>query len=247
MSNPFFHFLDTHRNPSERTLFNAAIGTPKVYQAAPAVALPEPALVPESITTLLRARKSCRDYQGTSVSLVDLSTILYWSMSELLFDKEAADAPDNFKRRPHPSGGAKYPLEAYIVTDAHTDLGSAVHHYRPDIHQLEKVKELTDTQVSALKKSYCYEFVPEIPVMVIFTYIMERNVPKYGTFGTKIALIEAGHIGQNIATIATACGVGSVMLAGGDFNSMDSLFGFDSHNESAFYTVGLGKDYSESL
>jgi SagB-type dehydrogenase family enzyme len=214
-----------------------------VYQAAPTVVLPEPATISESITSLLQARKSCRDYQGTSVSLPDLSTILYWSMSELVYDKDADDAPNNFQRRPHPSGGAKYPLEAYVVTDAHSELGTAVHHYRPDTHRLEKMKELTGVQVSALKKSYYYEFVPEIPVMIIFTYIMERNVPKYGTFGTKIALVEAGHIGQNISTIATARGVGSVMLAGGDFNSMDSLFGFDSYNESAFYTVGLGKRY----
>jgi phosphoglycerate dehydrogenase-like enzyme len=70
---------------------------------------------------------------------------------------------------------------------------------------------------------------------------MERNVPKYGTFGSKLALIEAGHIGQNIATIAQAVNVGSIMLAGGDFERMDALFGFDSYNESTFYTVGLGK------
>jgi len=83
--------------------------------------------------------------------------------------------------------------------------------------------------------------------MILFSYIMERNVPKYGTFGTKLALIEAGHIAQNMAMVAQSTNVDSIMLAGGDFELMDNLFGFDSYNESTFYTVGLGKKPASSI
>jgi len=161
-------------------------------------------------------------------------------MSEQIY-QTPEDSANHFNRRPYPSGGAKFPVEAYVLTDNHQYLGTAIYHYRPDNHLLEKLKTISVQEVSSLKKGYIYEYVEDIPVLIIFTYIAERNVPKYGTFGTKLALIEAGHIGQNMTLVAGSRDVDSIMLAGGDFEAMDVLFGFDSYNESTFYTVGLGK------
>jgi SagB-type dehydrogenase family enzyme len=224
-------------------LFNPAIGAVKEYRGSEQVSLKIPSEVDVSYSQLVKGRKSCRDYAKKTVTIDDVGAVLYWSMSDKVCDQDSQSNANQFQRRPYPSGGAKFPIEAYVLTDDHGDLGTAVYHYRPDAHLLEKVKNISNQEVSSLKQSYVYEFVKDIPVMIIFSYIMERNVPKYGSFGTKLALIEAGHIAQNIGLVSKSKDIDSIMLAGGDFEAMDSLFGFDSYNESTFYTVGIGKEY----
>jgi SagB-type dehydrogenase family enzyme len=247
MSNPFLKHLHTHRNPSDRYLFNSTIGAIKEYRGAEQVSLPVPDPVDLSYSVLARDRQSCREYKEKTVSIEDISATLFWSMSEQIYHETEKSSETQFSRRPYPSGGAKFPIEAYVLTDGHDDLGTAVYHYRPDVHLLEKVKKISSKEVGDLKRSYIYEFVVDIPVMIIFSYIMERNVPKYGTFGTKLALIEAGHIAQNMALVSRSKNVDSIMLAGGDFDAMDTLFGFDSYNESTFYSIGLGKTYGPKV
>lgn len=247
MSNPLFTYFDTHRDSSERNLFDPHIGTIKCYDNVPVTSLPVPDEITASYSQLIRQRGSHRAFEGMKLSVPDLASILYWSMSPLATGAQVnvgGNTHDESERRPHPSGGAKYPLEAYVVTDKHTELGTAAYHYRPDIHVLEQVSVLSEQEMSVVKKSYIYKTVPPIPVFIMLTYIMERNVPKYGALGGKLALIESGHIGQNIALTADGCGVSSLMLSGGDHPYIDSLLGLDSYNESMFYTIGLGKHYT---
>ena len=239
MSHPLFTYFHSNRNPAERHLVSSTIAAVKQYPGAHSVSLPTPKPGENTFTHLAAARTSGRNFASTELSVADISAILYWSMCESVPHNQT-DVTD-FVRRPYPSGGAKFPIEAYVLTDNHNELGTAGYHYRPDTHVLERVVGLSQDQMQVIKKGYGYQFVSDIPVLFVFSYIRERNVPKYGYFGEKLALLEAGHIGQNIVMMATDCAVQAVPLAGGDYVNLDSLLELDSYNESSFYTIGLGK------
>ena len=243
MSHPLFTYFHSNRNPAERHLVSSTIAAVKQYPGAQSVSLPTPKPGVNTFTHLADARTSGRNFAGTELSVSDISTILYWSMCESVPHNQT-DVTD-FVRRPYPSGGAKFPIEAYLLTDSHPELGTAGHHYRPDTHVLERVAGLSQEQMQVIKKGYGYKFVSDIPVLLVFSYIRERNVPKYGYFGEKLALLEAGHIGQNIVMMAIDCAVHVTPLAGGDYVYIDSLLELDSYNESTFYTIGFGKATNE--
>lgn len=248
MTNPLFQYFDSNRNVSDRVLFSPNIETVKRYENSPQIGLNTPDTINFTYSQLINKRRSHRAFEGMQLSVPDLANILYWSMSPLAtpVQNDCEDGVGSVsEHRPYPSGGAKYPLEAYVLTDAHPELATAAYHYRPDIHRLEQVTVLTTDEIMSIKASYVYSFVPPIPVLILLTYIMERNVPKYGSLGGKLALIEAGHIGQNISLVAASVGASSLMLAGGDGSYIDTTLGLDSYNESMFYTIGLGKHYTK--
>lgn len=237
MINPFFAFFENNRDNSEKYLFYDALPTVKQYSNAERVQLPEPKEVTASFSEQIRSRQSNRDFAYGKVAVDNLSQLLYWSLSP-----QAVPQTDdlNFTRRPHPSGGAKFPIETYLLTDAHDSLGSAIYHYRGDEHVLEHLRDVSTAEIGQIKESYVYDFVLNIPVLCIFTYIQERNIPKYGSYGAKLALLEAGHIAQNMYLVAAAQNMKAVALAGGDYNLLNSSIQLDGYNECGFYTVGLG-------
>ena len=239
MPNPLFNFFSEQRKTTESAFLNNQLPCPKKYPSA----LRTPLAVPEksqlTLSDLLAKRKSQRDFSGHGLAMDDLSFLLYWSTAEDV--ALVQDESGTFRRRPYPSGGAKFPIETYIVTDEHTELGTAAYHYRPDIHELEHVADLTTERVQEIKKTYGYTFVASAPVLILFTYIRERNLPKYGLFGEKLALIEAGHIAQNMYLCATERDVSVVSLGGGGAELADVCLQLDSYNESVFYTLAAGK------
>lgn len=242
MPNPLFSYFEQPRTErkAEQYLYHPALGKVKQYVAANRLPLPVPQPLPVPISSLLAARRSHRSFIDGVTTVTNLATILYWSMSQQASCNQEVNS--DFVRRPYPSGGAKFPIELYILADAArgAELPSGVYHYRPDTHEIEEVQLLSDDAIHEIKASYVYAFVKDIPVLCIMSYIRERNMPKYSYFGEKIALIEAGHIGQNITLLAPAVGLGAISLAGGQYEMFDRYFGLDSYNESTFYTIGLG-------
>lgn len=237
MTNPLFSYFTKNRDPSERALLHKDIAPIKVYARAARTKLPVPVSGTRSLVDALRARKSGRDFSATAVSLADLSFVLYWSLCE---EVSLIPADGDFTRRPYPSGGAKFPIETYMITDAHEALGTAVYHYRPDVHELEQVAMLAQDDVVCIKQTYGYPFVGDAPILLVFTYLRERNIPKYGLFGEKLALIEVGHMVQNMYLCATECDLSLVALGGGSAEVIDSYLQIDSYNESMFYTLAVG-------
>lgn len=237
MINPFFAYFENSRNLSDKHLFYDKLPVVKQYSNAKQVQLPEAREVATSFSEQIKSRQSNRDFKNTKLTMEDLSQVLYWSLSP-----QAIPQPDDlsFTRRPHPSGGAKFPIETYLLTDTHDSLGSAIYHYRGDEHVLEHLQDMSPEEIKQIQESYLYDFVSDIPVLCIFTYIQERNVPKYGSYGSKLALLEAGHIAQNMYLVAAAQNTKVIALAGGDYNLLNSSLALDGYNECGFYTVGLG-------
>lgn len=241
MRNPLFNYFSRNRQTNERYLFSPHIGRIKQYPGTELVVLPDATSIEMDFSELIQARRSNREYAHATLSLETLSQLLYWSAAELGERCDGEGHVDKKMHRPHPSGGAKYPLELYIFADRIKGLERGAYHYRPDQHALEHITSLSAREMHTFKSGYQYEFVQNMSAIIVFSFILERGMPTYGALAYKLGLIEAGHIAQNMYLLAAACDAKCTALGGHNEEFTDDLLMLDGYNETTFYSVGLGQ------
>ena len=79
-------------------------------------------------------------------------------------------------------------------------------------------------------------------MLILVAGIFGRTRFKYGLRGYRFALLEAGHVAQNIVLAATALDVASVPLGAFFDRRTDEFLGLDGVNESALYTIAVGRE-----
>ena len=113
-----------------------------------------------------------------------------------------------FYYRSAPSAGALYPMDVYVVVGEGgvAQLEAGVYHYGPRKHMLSPVTE-NDRRDAVARAALSQMWVAKAPVNLVITAEYSRVTSKYGERGVRYALIEAGHIGQNIFLQAEALGL----------------------------------------
>jgi SagB-type dehydrogenase family enzyme len=72
------------------------------------------------------------------------------------------------------------------------------------------------------------------------TAMFWRSRFKYGARAYRFALMEAGHVGQNLLLAAAALGLGAVPLGGFYDREVDAFLGVDGIYEASLYLVPVG-------
>jgi SagB-type dehydrogenase family enzyme len=85
-------------------------------------------------------------------------------------------------------------------------LKSGNYHYAPRAHSLERVKA-GDLLENVARAALSQGWMAGAPVNFAITATYERITGKYGQRGVRYAMIEAGHIGQNLFLQAGALGL----------------------------------------
>jgi len=138
-----------------------------------------------------------------------------------------------------PSGGALYPLELYVAALRIEGLEPGLYHFDPLAPALAVVHDsLGADDVSPL--STYPEIVAGSAAVLFIAAVFGRTRFKYGMRGYRFALLEAGHVAQNVLLTATAFGLGAVPLGGYYDRLTDEFLGLDGVNESTLYTVAVG-------
>lgn len=205
----------------------------KAYPRYLKISLPEP-FYTKSI--LLRSafikRQSSRDFLKKPLSLKEISNILFFSCGLL----RGPESDLNATRRMQPSGGGLYPLEIYpIVLLGNTTLPRGIYHYNVLEHHLERLPDVFQSERIF--------FPPGRKASIVFliTFIEERVMSKYGNLSYKLALLEAGHIGQNIYLNCAAMNLKCCALAQVDDEATHRLLDIDGISETAIYAVAVGR------
>jgi SagB-type dehydrogenase family enzyme len=73
-----------------------------------------------------------------------------------------------------------------------------------------------------------------------------RTKFKYGERGYRFALLEAGHLAQNILLIAEALGLGALPVGGYVDAHLNALVGVDGCEQAVLYGVVIGRRPSPS-
>ena len=165
------------------------------------------------LTELLKQRRSVRNFKNASLSMEELSMLL-WAAQGITH-------PHGY--RTAPSAGALYPLELYVVVGQVEGLDQGVYHYLAKKHQLVKTLD-GDKRKRLASEAYWQSWMSDASVVVIFTAVYKRTTRKYGSRGKRYVHIEVGHAGQNLFLQAISLGLSSAVVgAFSDKNVKDLL------------------------
>lgn len=190
--------------------------------------LPEPRALACSLGDALARRASRREFTPGELELRTLATLL-----------DAGNGRRDPNRRTVPSAGALYPLEVFVAAHAVAGIPRGVHRYDAHAHALEE--HTAGDPWPALERS-C-----PLPGMLsggacalLVVAIFGRTRFKYGLRGYRFALLEAGHVVQNIVLAAAALDVRALPWGGFYDAAVDTLVDVDGVEESVVYAVVVG-------
>lgn len=162
--------------------------------------LPNPRLKGDvSVEAAIKHRRTIRSYLSKPLILEQLSQIL-WAAQGITEDR-------GYKRAA-PSGGALYPIDIYAVVGDNgvAGLKAGIYHYEPHRHAVSLITE-GDFRTDVARAALSQMWMAVAPLNLVITSEYSRITSKYGTRGERYAMIEAGHVGQNIFLQAEALGL----------------------------------------
>ena len=205
----------------------------KEYPDAVVVELPEPSHDGITVEKALRQRRSRREYTGGSISLLQLSQILFAAQGK------TGTYGDRIMRTA-PSAGALYPFEIYIVAGNVDGLAPGLYHYSVRDHALETVRQ-GDLQDEISDAALNQEPFENFAAVFVLAARINRTRSKYGERAYRYVYMEAGHISQNIFLEATSLGIGSVCVGAFRDRKVNELIGADGKEEITVYLHVAGK------
>jgi SagB-type dehydrogenase family enzyme len=179
-----------------------------------------------SFVSVLAARSSRRDFDGRSLSRDEL-LVLLWSGCGLTGTARATV----------PSAGGLLSLRLTVLALRVTGLVAGVYAFTPDVLSLDhradppEPRKLFRTHHIPYERAGAVIFVSGAPALPLH---------RYGERGYRYALLEAGHIGQNLCLAATAMGLGAVPVGGFDDDEVNRAFTLEAAGEVAYYAVAVG-------
>jgi SagB-type dehydrogenase family enzyme len=162
--------------------------------------LPKPKIQGEvSLETAIKRRRTIRSFTSRPLSLEQCSQLL-WAAQGITEDR-------GFKRAA-PSGGALYPMDIYAVAGENCVKGleAGAYHYDPKSHAVSLISE-GDLRNKVAGAALSQMWMATAPLNILITAEYYRITSKYGKRGVRYAIIEAGHIGQNILLQSEAMGL----------------------------------------
>lgn len=187
------------------------------------------------ILQVLAQRKSSRVYTKDPVTLLALSFLL-WAQQGVkgLRGKKYATL------RTVACGGARHEFECYIAVLNVDNLETGLYHYLPMTHEIELLSEpsqLAQTVGIVLAdQTWC----GEAGAVFFYSVVPYRAEWRYSASAHRVALIDAGHITQNLYVACSALNLGTCAIAALDTDACDVLFGLDGQEEFIFYAAALG-------
>jgi SagB-type dehydrogenase family enzyme len=199
---------------------------------APRVALPAPHLPHAPLSSLVSRRRSQREFCDSPIGLDALSALLHAGYGVTRHGSQPL--------RSVPSGGALYPLELYVLASRVTALEAGLYHFDPLAADLEVVQRELD--VGRLLAAMIYrDPVEQAAVVLLLTAMFWRTRFKYALRGYRFALLEAGHVAQNLLLCAHGLGLAGVPLGGFYDRQVASFLSVDGVNEAPLYVVCFGR------
>ena len=192
---------------------------------------------------ILNTRSSKRKYTGESLTLAELSFLL-WATQGV---KKLAGRERKATFRTVPSAGARHPFETYLFVNRVEELEQGIYHYLPLEHQLEYIGPV-ENQIEKVSEAYCGQtFFAAAAVDFVWTAVPYRSEWRYTINAQKYALIDTGHLCQNLYFASESIGCGACAIGAYEQSLADGLLGLDSSpssgedNEFVVYAASVGR------
>jgi SagB-type dehydrogenase family enzyme len=200
------------------------MGPIEVRAGEASISLPKPSFDGKvSVEKAIKGRRTIRDFKEEGLSLNHLSQLV-WAGQGMTDPSEG--------KRAAPSGGALYPLDIYVLIGKNgvEKIEAGVYRYLPKEHSLQAVAKGDRRREIALA-SLSQMWMARAPVIFIITAEYRRITVKYGERGIRYAVIEVGHVGQNLFLQAEALGLGAGIVGAFNDSEISNRAGLPSKHE----------------
>ena len=184
---------------------------------------------------LIRDRRSARIYTQEKMTLLQLSFLL-WATQGVKGLRGKAYAT----LRTVPCGGARHEFETYMVVRNIEGLEPGAYHYLPMEHALEYLHPVENPEEAISKTLEGQVWAAKANVVFYWSMVPYRAEWRYGIYAHRTALIDAGHVGQNLYLGCTGLGLGCCAIAAFQSELCSELFGLDGEEEYIVYTAPVG-------
>ncbi len=212
----------------------------KTYKMAPVKVMKEMVELPDpsvsggtSLTDSINSRRSRREFADSSVSLADLSQLL-WS---------AQGVTDENGHRAAPSAKGAYPYTIYIVARDVDGLDAGFYQYMPEDNKLGDLGMANAGDL--LNSAGVQAGAQNSPAVLLLVAQPAKMLEKFpDNDPMENVYLEAGHIGQNLYLQAEALNMSTVVMGGFDSAKVGEVMGLDN-NEVTVYVVPVGNRVNE--
>ncbi|HOH31219.1 MAG TPA: SagB/ThcOx family dehydrogenase [Candidatus Hydrogenedentes bacterium] len=183
----------------------------------------------------IAGRESVRRFSETSLSLEELSMLLYATQGvRKVLGPECA-------LRVVPSAGARHAFESYVAVSRVDDLTPGLYRYLPFDNQLARLYE--DKKIGRRTAEACHwqQFAGKAAAVFFWTAVPSRMEWRYAEAAHKVIAVDAGHVCQNLYLAVQAIGAGTCAIAAYNQAACDSLLGVDGSEEFTVYIAPVGK------
>src|SRR5882672_25724 len=209
----------------------------KHYPKAAKIALPAPRHSGEFPQVLL-ARRTWRKFSSRPVELSALSALLGLSFGVQWW----VDTPGlgRLALKTSPSGGARHPIETYVLARRVANLPPGLYHYAADKHSLERLKQgASSSQLARYLAGQ--KWYGKAALLVLMTAVFGRPQWKYQSpRAYRAVLIDAGHLCQTFCLVATWLGLAPFCSMALADSRIEADIGIDGVSESVLYAAGVG-------
>lgn len=244
----FFHFTTRdhryleHESDVRKIGLHAQVAPPppgvkRLPASLPRVDLPAPQVDGEFPGVLL-ARRTWRRFAPRPIALEDLATVL-----GLTFRIQAWMDTGPQGRAPlktSPSGGARHPLEAYVLARHVAGLAPGLYHYEADRHLLARLRRgVSPGQIARYLPSQSW--YGDTAVLVLITAVFPRTQWRYDSARAyRVVLAESGHVCQTLLLTATWLGLAPFCTMALADSRIEADLGVDGVAEAILYAAGFG-------
>ena len=209
----------------------------KHYPGRPTVDLPRVA-ADGSFARVLLERRTWRRFGPDGVTAGQLGTLLDLSFGvQKWIDLQALGRA---MLRTSPSGGARHPIEAYVVVRDVAGVREGLYHYSPDTHALALLRR---GKARSRIERYLpgQDFFASASVLVMMTAVFPRTEWQYPfPRAYRVVHLEAGHFCQTFCLVATALGLAPFCTAALADSIIEHDLQIDGITESVIYGCGVG-------
>lgn len=202
------------------------------------IPLPHPAdvAVPAmDLRTAIEGRKTVRKYTGTSLTLEELTYLLWVSQGVRRVSSRPSTA------RNVPSAGARHAFETYLLVNRVEGLTAGLYRYAAIENALVNLN--VEEGIAERIAHACLDQaqVTGSAATFIWVAVVERMFWRYVERGYRYLHLDAGHVCQNLALGAEQVECAICPIAAFDDEQLNGVLGLDGEDLFVVYLASLGK------
>ena len=194
-----------------------------------------------TLRTVMNERRSCRDVDGTDLTIAEVSEVLH-RVGRFAVKREGHDGRE-WLSRPLPSAGGLQALEFYLAVDGCAGLPAGFFHYRGDVHGLTHLAGGDAAAKQMLRQCARAWDQPDRPppALVVLAARLPRLAWKYEGIAYRLALLDAGVALQSLYLVTTDLGLAAAAVGASDPDLFAQASGMESWDETCVAAFGFGR------